>query len=118
MSRPSAPCSPFRRFWLPVFLATLAMLGCVKKETGSTLYLYDSGSSAVVTWENVDKVYEAAKEGKPVPAADRTIHYKEFKNMTLEFRVAAGSAVQPRPGRGIQWPGRRPGHPGNLEKPQ
>jgi hypothetical protein len=68
------------------------MLGCVKKEAGSTLYLYDSGSNAVVVWEDVDKVYEAAREGKPVPAADRTIEYKEFKNMTLAW---GGLTVDP-----------------------
>jgi hypothetical protein len=59
---------------LALSAALLAALGCVKDTGGgTTLYVYDNASSSVLVWNDVNKVYSAAKGATTVPAADRTI---------------------------------------------
>ncbi|MDR3672341.1 MAG: hypothetical protein P4L36_15950 [Holophaga sp.] len=68
------PLATLRRACLPAALALLGALGCVKNSSGGTnLYVYDNTSRSVLVWNDVNKVYSAAKAGTTVPSADRTI---------------------------------------------
>jgi len=71
---------------LTLSAALLAALGCVKDTSGGTpLYVYDNASSSVKVWNDVDKVYAAAKASTAVPAADRTITSTVIGNIDLAW---------------------------------
>jgi hypothetical protein len=72
----SAPCAALRRVCLPLALALLATLGCHKKETTATLYVWDGNTSTVLAWNDVNALYAPVQAGAAsttLPSANRTI---------------------------------------------
>jgi len=65
---------PLRRLCAAAVLGLLASLGCVNNQNGgTTLYVYDQGSSSVLIWNDVNAVAKAASSGGTVANADKQI---------------------------------------------
>jgi hypothetical protein len=75
-------------FCLPLILALLGALGCVDDAGGGGgIYVFDNGSRSVLVWKEMDKLYEAARDGKETPKAERTI---TSGNLPKDFTLAWG----------------------------
>jgi hypothetical protein len=75
-----------RSLCLPALLTLLGGLGCVKDTTGgTTLYVYDGGTSSVLVWNDVNDVYNAQQKATTIPAANRTITSDLLSGITLAW---------------------------------
>jgi len=78
--------------FLPVLL--LGALGCKDDEGGpGGLYVYDNRSSSVLVWADLEKLHDAARDGRELPEADRTIRSRMLDGITLAW---GGMALDPR----------------------
>ncbi|MDR3673478.1 MAG: hypothetical protein P4L36_21715 [Holophaga sp.] len=74
-----------RMLCLPAILALLTVLGCTNDAGGGGLHVFDQGSSSVLVWHDLDQVHDAARDGKPLPKADRTIKSSLLSGITLAW---------------------------------
>jgi hypothetical protein len=65
-----------RRVCLPLALVLMATLGCHKKSSSTSLYVWDGTTSTVLEWNDVNALYAPVQPGAgstTLPSADRTI---------------------------------------------
>ena len=63
----------------------LAALGCTDQEPGAGLYVFNGASHSVLVWENLDKIYDAARGGRELPKPVRTLKSGKFNSLTLAW---------------------------------
>ena len=77
MSRPSQAGAVLRLLCLAAMLGLMWVLGCHRRQV-QPLYLFDGESGTVLAWDDVEEVFEAARDHKPPPKADRKIESGQF----------------------------------------
>jgi hypothetical protein len=72
--------------WLCIFALSLilGLLGCGGGKSES-LYVFDGKSNTVRVWEDLDKLFEAAKEGAKIPEASRRFESELLESITLAW---------------------------------
>jgi len=77
-------CSALRLLCLGA-IALAGTLGCVDRDDGAGLYLFDNASRTVQVWQDLEQLHSAARSGGEIPKPVRAIKSSLFRGLSLAW---------------------------------